>query len=43
MPRYKTHYDLFAYGRVEGVDIEQALAREGLTAKSSKREKKSCI
>lgn len=40
--RYKTHYDLFAYGRVEGVDIEQALAREGLTAKSSKREKKSC-
>ena len=43
VPRYKTHYDLFAYGRVEGADIEQALAREGLTAKSSKREKKSCI
>ncbi len=42
VPRYKTHYDLFAYGRVEGVDIEQALAKEGLTAKSSKREKKTC-
>ncbi len=42
VPRYKTHYALFAYGRVEGVDIEQALAKEGLTAKSSKKEKKTC-
>nr|ADI18753.1 hypothetical protein [uncultured gamma proteobacterium HF4000_36I10] len=43
VPRFATHYDLYALGRVEGDDIKRALEREGLTAKPAKRDKKSCI
>nr|WP_246387165.1 SPOR domain-containing protein [Litorivivens lipolytica] len=43
VPRFLTHYDLYAFGRVDGEDIRLALQDRGLTAKPVKRDKKSCI
>lgn len=42
VPRFVTHYDLYAFGRVDGEDIRLALQERGLSAKPVKRDKKSC-